>query len=433
MSSAVDDAKTSMMKQRVKLSPSWSPGYVSTNEDVVMQQSFCQRRPEVIRNLPDKWGHRDPSPWSHDWFRYTTRPTSFETRNQPGKHSWFHPAGSMTVPHSALLYGGLGNRSYYQPTPALQLNVDNTARTRVLNEVGAKKWDLGVTAGELRETVLLGADLCKQVLSSARNLEKEFGQQIAREVARSRNMARRPTVYERRLLREGTRKARSQAAVYEAARNQWMQYNFGLRPLARDVHDATNALNNLIGAPIIVYGRAGASQSYKRRRTVTPSNCLWQFDEEVNGEFAVHYSVQYESGTDGVSSLTQLGLDNPWSVGYELARLSWLLDYAVGVGEWLSSWTALNGMKFRKGSITKIWRATSSLVQGSVKLEPSGNNPQIWVLKPKPSWALDAGRMERGVITAPLTPAFAPQIKNQLGMLQLANSLFVLSQFAGRR
>ena len=46
----------------------------------------------------------------------------------------------------------------------------------------------------------------------------------------------------------------------------------------------------------------------------------------------VHYSVLYEIPTGGVSELNLLGLDNPWNVLWEKTQLSWMADYAVGIG-----------------------------------------------------------------------------------------------------
>lgn len=430
MTKALDDTRSNIIVTRVGSSPSWYPSYEHWVNNNGIQSLTGQQRSDVIHNEPDKWGRRAPSPWLHSWFRYVSEVGTFEQRVLPGQSAWFNRRSTI-VPHlGSFTNSWKDNMMEYGPSPFLQLNVDNDARTRVLNEVAAKKWDLGVTARELKETAGLASSLSQQILAAARESSRLFGEGITREILRSRTAANKRTRYERDLLREGTRKARDRAAVYEACRNQWMQYNFGLRPLARDLSDASYALDHLRGSPIMVRGRAGSSRDYSHSMIRRPTNCMFHFVELVAGSFAVHYAVEYESPTDGVSPLSTLGLDNPWSVGYETARLSWLVDYAIGAGDWISSWTAVNGLLYKSGTRSVIWRAQSSGPNGAQLNEPDSVG---WVKPYRLRWSLECGRFEREVLTSPITPAFAPAIKDKLGLTQLANSLFVLSQIAGRR
>ena len=106
-----------------------------------------------------------------------------------------------------------------------------------------------------------------------------------------------------------------------------------------------------------------------------------------------------------------------------------MVDYLLGVGDWLDSLTGDAGTQFIEGSISRIQRvAYDDAVQLSL---PSSQ--WSWVRKPNPSVSLEGGRFVREVLDGRLVKPVLPQLKTKLGLPQLANSLAALSSMMGRR
>lgn len=210
-----------------------------------------------------------------------------------------------------------------------------------------------------------------------------------------------------------------------------MQYQFGIKPALSDVDSAVTALDTAIhGYENGMLVRAKAGHSTTGRRNVSlpvvnaPFSTVVSFDTEVE----VHCSVSYRIPTEGVPLVTTLGLDNPYNIAWEVTRLSWMCDYVVGIGDWLQSFTAANGLEYIDGSMSSTWRSISNQV--NVELYDSTN--VMWVKRPKTTGLyLESGRFTRELLASGLMPGVVPQIKSQMGVTQLANSIFALTSLLG--
>lgn len=373
--------------------------------------------------------------WNKQWFRAVCKPSNWSADNKPGKDAWCFRFSDYPA-FSALPLGETPAEAWsdiigsFPFTPLLELYSDQVAKTKVLGKIGQKKWDLGVAAGELKQTVGLVTDLAdgltQQVLSLI-NSRKQIRNQ----------------------LNQFFRDVRRQGDFYKAAENvglrdldllntlrdRWMGYQFGVRPLYQDLEDATNWLADYIHnvqGPMLVKAKAGHESVTTKRGK---NGCVLSGVEvrpHFREECFTHYSVVYEMPTGQVPLLTQLGLDNPYQVAWELTKLSWMFDYVIGIGDWLGSFTAANGLVFREGCKSVLRRQITTGFQ--ITRHPSWDVDNQ--LSDPPD--LDGSMIERGdftrtLLTSGVVPGVVPQIKANLDGLQLGNSLFALSNvFSGR-
>lgn len=306
-------------------------------------------------------------------------------------------------------------------SPLNRFAAEQEATTRTLGKLSQKKWDLGVTALELKQTAGLVTDLAVSLAKTVDTLvhshrrSKEVLQRFFRRVQRHGDFyqaAAEVGLKDRRLL--------------EDIRSRWMQYQFGVKPLVRDSYDAAVALSDLVhqhGCSVLVRSKAGASR--RERISLNQASRGDPVLRTLTGteEVKVHYSVVYEMPTGSTGPINTLGLDNPWYLGWEVTRLSWMVDYVVDVGSWLESFSATNGMVFREGCRSELLRCLydTSLVQPprpSVKLLSKG----------EVGCYVESGRFERSLLQSPgLVPAVVPIPRKELGLIQLGNSLFALS------
>lgn len=413
---------------------SWyPPGQYNTVPLSWVQRSQAVQCPPTTSN-PQVHGIRAMAPWNKRWFRSHCIPSSWSISQQI-------PGGSMDYEYSGVTPLSLAPSTthpgefwdlvtrWWPSSPVMEFSADQEARTSTLNKLSQKKWDLGVTALELRQTAGLVTDLAKGMTKTVENL------------VNSRHNARQQVDSFFRKVREhgSFDKAAEQVGMtdvklLDTLKDRWMQYQFGVRPLLNDVDNATTYLADKLaqGTPMIVRAKAGAERvdTYMGSRNCSGDGMgLLNIRPRIEETCQVHYSVVYEMPTGQVSDLTSLGLDNPWNVGWEVARLSWMVDYVVGVGDWLQSFTAANGLVFREGCRSRLrklavteWITEQGPVSGKVVLERAPDLSRVY---------FDYGDFKRELLETRLYPAVVPSIKSTLGLTQLANSLFAMSNVLG--
>ena len=417
--------------------PSWAPTVVYSYTSDSVAATHALRAPATVRNPRRPDGTRPMSGWWKQWFRGVTPHYSWKIRNKPSLNSWCFdftamPAISVlpAATHPGLYWEYVQNR--YPFKPRLAFMADQVARTNVLGKIAQKKWDLGVTALELKQTAGLVTDLATGIVTTSLDL-----------------------INSRRKMREKLdrlfRDVRRQGDFYTAARNvglkdltlledlrnKWMQYQFGIRPLISDIDNAVTWLSDAIhqsGYSVLVKAKAGheTRDDYLLSQDVGTPHSSMQARLQVRDVCQVHYSVVYEIPTGSVPIYTSLGLDNAPAIFWEATRLSWMVDYAFGIGDLLQSFTAANGMVFREGCVSTLRRLTGTALHGKPMYDLApGGTATFDKGVPSQDFYVERGDFTRTLLTSGVTPAFVPQIKSKLGLVQLANSLFAMSSVLG--
>lgn len=433
-SPAQDTFSSVVQPTRGTLTRSWVPTDPVPIDTGVIRVQTAQglNCPATVVNLPVN-GRRPMSGWNKTWFRGNMLPTSWRIKHVSGRSvSEYEYSNSMPyigLPQSkdrGQFWGTVG--SFFPFTPSLEFTSDAGARTNVLNKVGQKKWDLGVSALELRQTARLVTDLATGMAKTVENLINSRAS-VRQQVDNFFRRVRQHGSFDKAAAEVGI----TDIGLLDFLKDSWMQYQFGVKPTLRDINDGVEwlASQQQQEIPMIVYGKSGhtVTRSYAGVDGGTRLLKCWPSIEE---ECQTHYSVLYEIPTGQVRALTSLGLDNPWNIGWEVTRLSWMVDYVVGVGDWLSSFTATNGMVFREGCRSTLKR----IVARQFHSEP-GKSIGADVTLPQPpnlsgAWA-EHGSFRRNILISGVTPAVVPPIRSTLGLTQLGNSLFALSNvFAGK-
>lgn len=439
---SVDVTTENFSSAAVIMAPSWDPEVTSTNYYRRLVSGSIQLKPSTIYNPKDKWGYRTPSPYSRKWLQMATTPYRYSTQPKPGESSWFEKTSTATG--LSFLYGMNWENTLFnrlRPGGRIQVSTDNQARTNVLKKVSLKKWDFGTSVLELRETTDMVATAAKDLLRAGRALTDVFTKSgVYTGRALSPNGRRKLTSDVLNTL-NGTASAQAQANAqlgklakslskreYDGlnrAADRWMEYQFGVKPTIHDIEDATAYLNTVRGSPLVAMAKAGATQEEVERGIEFPAHGTFHYNEyRRETKFSVHYSLVYTSGTDHVSDLALLGLDNGLSVGWESAKLTWLIDYFIGMGDWLETWSAAQGLTLLSGTCSTIWRSSLHYERSRMYIPTA-----TWREYPQVRSFCEGGEMNREVLTRFPTPALAPNLKGPIGGVRLANSLFALRNF----
>lgn len=392
--------------------------------DLAERMNFL-RKPATVVNPIRKDGTRPMSAYSTEWFRLAPAKTITSARPISSYQDRYlnFPALPVRRESPGLTMEQI-RRTWMVNSPLDILGADGEARTNTLSKLSQKKWDLGVAAGELKQTAGLVTDLAQSMLNNvdkAINSRKRMKQQLHR--------------FFRRVQQHGdfyqaaAEVGLKDISLLEDLKNGWMQYSLGVKPMLRDIHDSGQYLSDLLfkdKVAVIMKVKAGAQRGGRfRKKSDADSYMIDPVTRYYHGTATcnVHYTVVYEMPIGGVGPITELGLDNPYSTLWELTTLSWMFDYVVGVGDWLSSLTATKGLVFREGCRSELRRCLID----TVELQKFQNAEYIRPAGPLGIY-LESGQFDRTLLSAAgLMPAMVPAWKSSLGLVQMGQSLFALS------
>lgn len=397
-------------------------------------------RPPTTHNKRNANGVRPMSAFHHGWCKMAEIPTPITTMTSgmyniaimPGS---FYAGCLGQVPEPSTPNQAI---SLIKPTPWAFVSADSKARNAVLKKASQVKWDLLASAGELRETCEMIMGMAKQTANTYiryrnRNGLEGYRGDLLKSYDRwiSGAKSRGDTWIEaglRDVSRQGLTSVTGKSL--DAFRNQWMQYQMGVKPLMYDISQACDYFNGLEpdALPAVLL-KAGAETESNQMYSPVDIFDIVTLKRIVRGRVMVNYRIICRKTPSGMSTASALGLNRGLSTAWELTRLSWLIDGMVDIGGWLKAWYARDDVSFVEGCKSTLWNA---------RLEPLGKpqilGPNTWVGKPwDPKWLLECGYFERELLTALPVPGIMPDIKALTGVRQCLNTIFGLAGLFGKK
>lgn len=154
------------------------------------------------------------------------------------------------------------------------------------------------------------------------------------------------------------------------------------------------------------------------------------FEFECRRRRLVRYSLCYDVPSWALKDVSELGLSNPLSTLYELTPYSFVLDWVVPVGDWLSVLDAGNFLDFKEGTLTRM----VTLDQPSFRADPAVNAGIVIKRQRLSGQSVRALGLSRTVITSKPVFAGIPRLKKTFQLDKLAKGLALLTQvFTNRR
>lgn len=217
--------------------------------------------------------------------------------------------------------------------------------------------------------------------------------------------------------------------------NHWLQLQYGWKPLLSDIYGSADALSKRERSDWRVTAKAYRSTErrvvYNRLPGFSPSTGLPTNSDGFYGvavtRQGVFTRIDAVPDNDLTMSLTSLGVTNPLNVAWELVPYSFVVDWVLPIGSWLSSLDAMLGYTSAYTSVSTrsetIWTDTgASADKGS---------PYTFV---RNDWFGTKRLFElRRTAQAGVPVAAFPRPKDPRSLGHMANGLSLLAQAFGRR
>jgi hypothetical protein len=162
---------------------------------------------------------------------------------------------------------------------------------------------------------------------------------------------------------ERIQKRRSTRA--KQASNLWLEWHFGIDPLLGDIYDACKVLEGPSRTQT-----SHASSAYRNQiRYPTGS---WDGYVSVSYQRSIRVQGTIRIDNPNLHLASQMGLINPLSIAWELVPFSFIIDWFLPVGNFLSNLTTLAGAHVESGMVMRKLSAFGHERIGAPPDEPGG-------------------------------------------------------------
>lgn len=159
------------------------------------------------------------------------------------------------------------------------------------------------------------------------------------------------------------------AKAFERVRNtpakdrlshHWLEWEFGWRPLLKDIRDGAELLAESIATYKEPFGVVSAS-ARKRNVEVTRSGSgpAIQVNTKFTGHFGCSLKASYRLADERRHALSKTGISNPMLLSWELLPYSFVIDWFLPVGSYLESLTAQDGFVLFDKTMSVLERGTT--------------------------------------------------------------------------
>lgn len=254
---------------------------------------------------------------------------------------------------------GLPEGPSFVELPPFDLDsLDDRASTGALLSLKDMKVNLAQAFAERGQTVRLMNNSIKRLSDAALALKR------GRFAAAARSLGVKPSPRRIRKYTKAWHEDQSKALA-----NGWLELQYGWRPLLSDIYGAAEQLAQTRISEYRNIVRKSASQTITSRGVRPP----------VSGGPAVYYDIMrkvtikyviYFSVPAGIHTLTKLGLTNPALIAWELTPWSFVIDWILPLGNYISSLDATSGLAFEKGCKTTFGEVTMFAKSATGESEP---------------------------------------------------------------
>jgi hypothetical protein len=206
---------------------------------------------------------------------------------------------------------------------------------------------------------------------------------------------------------------------------RWLELQYGWLPLLGDIYGAyEDARQGIVALDTRVSVKHTVRENLppnSRKTTTLGMPC----HHENEGFRLVKVRLDYTVNAPSLKQASKMGLTNPYAVAWELVPFSFVIDWALPVGEWLDSFDAAYGLTFIGGSRTTLVKAKQRCYVDRDPVDPpswAGSSSAFRHAIAKASYV--ETRFDRTVYSS--TPWPLPYFKNPVSTAHALNGLALL-------
>lgn len=157
----------------------------------------------------------------------------------------------------------------------------------------------------------------------------------------------------------GKRRYPKARSVRQNLQAHWLELQMGWKPLLADMDNAAKAIADYVvrRPPDLckVSGRGGREHSTAKTLSATTQ---WGVGQSVTTDTNECQIILYYTFNDRtVATAKKFGLTTVLPTIWELVPYSWVVDYVIGIGDFLENLMAYQGLDFHSGCVTHLYKS----------------------------------------------------------------------------
>lgn len=289
-----------------------------------------------------------------------TNPFTYAETEKNWRPGGYGRKGSTSSNWSGYCYNLIGVTVFGTQKTAATVNTNATlrAKSRVLDHLKYGSINVAQAFAERKQTADLIVKNVNRLASAALAIRKgklNHAHDLLFNEGSLRSKGKAGTLFwpGRKVLGKGNTPIRDVPASANNLSSYWLEYAYGWRPLLSDIYGAAEliAKTYAVNRPMTVTG-TGLSTWVPPEYAFARVNS--QSYEYVTSTFEtkVRYKVSYRVDDQAAATLSSTGITDPALLVWELLPYSFVMDWFVPVGNYLSQLSATRGLTFDSGCVT---------------------------------------------------------------------------------
>lgn len=344
---------------------------------------------------------------------------SFLLEKKTYPHGWVKQSGLPMIGSLTMGINGCSVpiKETYLPSSSEITSLNNRAITKLRGKLKDQSVNLVQAFAERKQTVNLVAETASTMLKMFRAVR--HGDLGSAADVLGVTVSKRARKRHRRVHQQYINKNLDKVMA-----NGVLQLNFGWKPLLSDIYGSAEMLANKQFREVWNQERASSKIQIDDGTYVTTSaNVLNSFDK-YKLKYEVNYLCRFAVSNDITHTMSQVGITNPALIVWELLPWSFVIDWFLPIGNYISSLDATVGLQFVGGCKTTFYR----LDVGRHIKQPG----QKYVNGAYTTCDARAGLMVASTVRTKLSSfpaASLPSFKNPFSFTHAADAISLLTQF----
>lgn len=323
-----------------------------------------------------------------------------------------------TISGNLVWDGTSGWYNFQLPLDAAEvLSLENQLDNKIRSRLKDQSVNLAQMIGERRQTANLLATTAVRLSTAVSALKRGNFSGAGRALGLSTS-AKKNSQYKTRFEKDPSK----------ATASGWLELQYGWVPLLSDVYGSAELLAQK--AMDKTFEKVSAAVTVKKKTSSSPVAGVTVVAERT---FTIRKYVWF-STSELQHTMAQIGLTNPLHLAWELMPWSFVVDWFIPVGNFLSSLDAASGLTFSSGGRTSFSRATTiTYAQRKTAGAPLTSYPTCVAAPTGLIEESEGSNSSVSVVTCIRNPIFEfpgvviPSFKNPLSMTHAANAIALLT------
>jgi len=299
------------------------------------------------------------------------------------------------------------------PTPTHNLSSRNAAIAKLAEVAGQNVNNIAQDLVQVNQLTRVVVDTCARITGAIKALRR-----------------RNPALAVSLLWQKKQPRFRPGGSPYTAGNSlakNWLEYQYGWKPLLMDVEGAAKSLAYLnAGTFMVQTARSSKSATTTESQTLTLSGRN-AGTRTILTKTEIQFLMRYRVGEPLDAFLTQIGFNNPINLAWEVLPYSFVIDWFLPIGQYLEGLHSWDGLVFLDGCETRFTRQ-SALFDVSYYYEDA-----VQIDTRRGNYSREAVLLDRIKLTSFPTQRL-PQFKNPISATHALNGLALLrAAFSGGR